>query len=484
MVQRCDDSHASPRERRLSSRAQQLEVEVEDPVEASSSLRHHRYAFARPTNYRRRRPVSEVHDDIVGGSASSLISPGSFVRIGQNAQAEVERGRGAVQIQHALLPRSQLAAAWKSGNDSCTRHRSPPPRARTKPAQIGRSASDRAPPAGLSPSADRLKIKRGVSDSPRKRRARDAVGYGTDVLALGRRSKWVENDSIVEEDPSAMSAAMTTTENETTAPHPGPSALAKLSAQRGWRSDDAVFAAPTVKRQVAVKPRLEMAQSPQSRRRPGPPPSPLRPTRTMTSASSSRNESACESDQAGLSGTAGQRSASGRMVNGMISVLRRASGSVQPYFKSDGPGGRGLSSPIDAQVGSGGQAGMTLGIDTASLPRPCEVAIDMTPALGIKADPCRSSAPAQQVLHQTLNSRSSSPWSPMMSSDEQFHDRPGSRGVERSGDDSRPGSRSGSGYMTEPVKVSFTDPGRRGSQPEVRVTSRPIQCPLPKRAVE
>jgi hypothetical protein len=155
-------SHASPRERRLSSRTQQLEVDVEDLSEApADSRRHHRYAFARPTNYRRRRPISEVHEEIIGGSASSLISPGSFVRIGgQEGQAEVERGRGAVQIQHALPPRPHNAvAAGKSGNDSCTRHRSPPPRARTKPAQLGRSASERSnwnvPPAGQSPSAGR-----------------------------------------------------------------------------------------------------------------------------------------------------------------------------------------------------------------------------------------------------------------------------------------------------------------------------------------
>ena len=340
------------------------------------------------------------------------------------------------------------------------------------------------PPAGLSPSAGRLKIKRGVSDSPRKRRAKE-VGYGTDVLALGRRSKPIPDDSIVEEDPSAMSAAMTTTENETTPIHPGPSALAKLSAQRGWRSDDAVFAAPTVKRQVAVKPRLETQQMSQPRRRPGPPPSPLRPTRTMTSASSSRNESACESDQTGLSGAgvgAGHRSASERMVNGMINVLRRASGSVQPFFKTEGQGERDVYSPVSPDAGTsfGTQGGMTLGLDTASLPRPCEVAIDMTPALGIKAGPGRSSAPAQQVLHQTLNSRASSPWSPLMSSDETA---PGPRSARGTPEHHQEDGRSVSGYMTEPVKLSFAEPGRRGSQPEVRVTSRPIQCPLPKRGL-
>lgn len=496
-------SHASPRERRLSSRTQQLEVDVEDVSETpADARRHHRYAFARPTNYRRRRPISEVHEEIIGGSASSLISPGSFVRIGgQEGQAEVERGRGAVQIQHALPPRTHNAvAAGKSGNDSCTRHRSPPPRARTKPAQLGRSASERSnwnvPPAGQSPSAGRLKIKRGVSDSPRKRRAKE-VGYGTDVLALGQRSRRADNDSIVEEDPSAMSAALTGTENETTTgPHPGPSALAKLSALRGWRSDDAVFAVPTVKREPPVKPRLDaqqMRQPQPPRRRPGPPPSPLRPTRTMTSASSSRNESACESDQTGFSGTigtgGGHRSASERMVNGMISVLRRASGSVQPFFKTEGTGmsmggGREVSSPIspDANVNSGS---MSLGLDTASLPRPCEVAIDMTPALGIKAGPApgRSSAPAQQVLHQTLNSRASSPWSPLMSPDE--HGTNGGltapAAVEHRQAHGQATS-TASGYMTEPPKVSLADPGRRGSQPEVKVTSRPIQCPLRKRA--
>jgi hypothetical protein len=347
------------------------------------------------------------------------------------------------------------------------------------------------PPAGQSPSAGRLKIKRGVSDSPRKRRARE-LGYGTDVLALGKRSRRADNDAIVEEDPSAVSTAMTATENEmttTTGAHLGPSALAKLSALRGWRSDDAVFAVPTVKREVAVKSRLDAQQQQQSsqqlpsRRRPGPPPSPLRPTRTMTSASSSRNESACESDQTGLSGavgTGGHRSASERMVNGMISVLRRASGTVQPFFKTEG--GREVNSPIspDVATGASSQGGMSLGLDTASSPRPCQVAIDMTPALGIK--PGRSSAPAQQVLHQTLNSRSSSPWSPLLSSDEQQaqhasgHARP-----EHAPEYTYRHAESTSGYMTEPVKVSFADPGRRGSQPEVRVTSRPIQCPLPKR---
>lgn len=490
-----DVSHASPRERRLSSQTQQLVVDVEDMSEAPADFRrHHRYAFARPTNYRRRRPISEVHEEIIGGSASSLISPGSFVRIGgQEGRAEVERGRGAVQIQHALPPRPHNAvAAGKSGNDSCTRHRSPPPRARTKLAQLGRSASERSnwnvPPAGQSPSAGRLKIKRGVSDSPRKRRAKE-VGYGTDVLALGQRSRRADNDSIVEEDPSAMSAALTGTENETTTgPHPGPSALAKLSALRGWRSDDAVFAVPTVKREPPIKPRLDARQAHQPqppRRRPGPPPSPLRPTRTMTSASSSRNESACESDQTGFSGTigtgGGHRSASERMVNGMISVLRRASGTVQPFFKTDG---RDLSSPMspDANINFGS---VSFGLDTASLPRPCEVAIDMTPALGIKAGPApgRSSAPAQQVLHQTLNSRASSPWSPLMSSDEHGTNGEPSTAppvveLRHAHGQATPTS----GYMTEPTKVSLVDPGRRGSQPEVRVTSRPIQCPLRKRA--
>jgi hypothetical protein len=208
----------------------------------------------------------------------------------------------------------------------------------------------------------------------------------------------------------------------------------------------------------------------------------------MTSASSSRNESACESDQTGFSGTigtgGGHRSASERMVNGMISVLRRASGSVQPFFKTEGPGmgmgGREVSSPIspDANVSIGS---VSLGLDTASLPRPCEVAIDMTPALGIKAGPApgRSSAPAQQVLHQTLNSRASSPWSPLMSPDEH-----GSNGEHPAAVEHRhaQATSTASGYMTEPTKVSFADPGRRGSQPEVRITSRPIQCPLRKRA--
>jgi hypothetical protein len=441
----------------------ELDVEVE-----STSLRpRQKYSFARPTNYRRRRPVSDVMEEIIGGSASSLIAPSSYVRIQQEStDTKVERGRGSVQIQHARPPRAtRVMSNAKSGTESCTRHRSPPPRTRTKSnptqsTQLQRSASDRVGgmtavfPAEMSPSAGRLKIKRGVSDSPRKRRAREG-----EILALGRRKR-------DEDERLANSAVCTTTESEAPAPEPrfGPG---NLSALRGWRSDDAVFAVPTVRRHpppittnhLSTTPTMMYAERPLT------PLSPLKKTRWEASNPSSRAESACESDQTGFTG---HRSASERVVNGMISVLRRASETVQPFFRAETPLGEPFST--DRPIGSG--------LETPSFAsRPCEVAIDMTPALGLKSDYGKTSAPVEQVLHQTLVSGSYAFPSVLANNESTLHTN--RSGYATEGNLSRHVSY-GKEELPKPRRASRGDAHAPTGTAE-RSTSRPIQCPLPKR---
>jgi len=447
-------SHASPNEDTTTpKRRSQLEVDVED------SASGHRYAFARPTNYRRRRPVSEVVEEIVGGSASSLINPESFVRI-EESEAQVERGRGAVQIQHPAPTRSYHNA--RSGNESCTRHRSPPPRTRSDATALSRSSSDRTshaviPPAGLSPSAGRLNLKRGQEGSDRKRRTRKGEMRKTDVLALGGKgSRRTKAQRMIGDDLGTTSTANMTTDNEL-ARHPGPSALSKMSALRGWRSDDAVFAVPTVRR---ANPALHVTTLAHRAHSGVPPGVSERSYRTTPTTSSSRNESACESDQPGLG--AGYRSASERVVHGMVGVLRRASETVQPLLRGDSY----IKTPLSPSTSAGGPGQNNIfGLESASLSRPCAVAIDMTPATGIKAGPARSTTPAHQILHQTLNSRACSPWSPIS-------------------DEAQPSqSYIGAGYPFELPKSGSGEISRRSScQSEVRITSRPIQCPMRKQA--
>ena len=372
----------------------------------------------------------------------------------EESEAQVERGRGAVQIQHPAPTRTYHNA--RSGNDSCTRHRSPPPRTRSDATALGRSSSERTshaaiPPAGLSPSAGRLNIKRGQVGTDRKRRTRKGEFRKTDVLALGGKgSRRTKAQRIIGDDLGTTSTANMTTDNEL-AQHPGPSALSKMSALRGWRSDDAVFAVPTVKRANPALQVTTLAHRAQLSER---------SYRTTPTTSSSRNESACESDQPGLG--AGYRSASERVVNGMVGVLRRASETVQPLLRGDSY----IKTPLSPSTSGGGPGQNNIfGLESASLSRPCAVAIDMTPATGIKAGPARSTTPAHQILHQTLNSRASSPWSPM--ADEAHASQ----------------SYIGAGYPFEIPKSGSGEVSRRSScQSEARVTSRPIQCPMRKQA--
>jgi hypothetical protein len=280
----------------------------------------------------------------------------------------------------------------------------------------------------------------------------------TDVLALGGKgSRRTKAQRIIGDDLGTTSTANMTTDNEL-ARHPGPSALSKMSALRGWRSDDAVFAVPTVRR---ANPALRVTTP--AHRAPSALPHGLSERggqRTTPTTSSSRNESACESDQPGLA--AGYRSASERVVNGMVGVLRRASETVQPLLRGDSY----IKTPLSPSTSAGGPGQTNLfGLESASLSRPCAVAIDTTPATGIKAGPARSTTPAHQILHQTLNSRASSPWSPIL-------------------DEAQPSqSYIGAGYPFEQPKSGSGEVSRRSScQSEVRVTSRPIQCPMRKQA--
>lgn len=389
-----------------------LHVALEDD-DVDGEIVSSSYAFARPTNYRRRRPVSDVTDDIVGGSASSLILPSASFRA-QAEDSQVERGKGQVQIQHALLPRGRMQKA-KSGTESCTRHCSPPPRTRSK---VMRSASEMMgksmiPPAGSSPSAVRLKFKRGVSDSPRKRRTGE-------ILALGRKS--IQEDDVnthaaTEVDLPKKDEVLSTS-----------TVACKLSALRGWRSDDAFFAYP-------IKREIELGSTPTRTSRCLTPLSPIKIRQT------SRGD--YESDTAGFSTTSG--------IHGAIQAIRRPS-SVKPFLNGESS----VDSPIAIP-------------DDDRAMRTCENAVDMTPAMGTTQI---DSTPISEMLVQLSKSQV---W-PDVGQDE------------RDGGRKQPGYQTEDPVQqlnrSREVQVETRhEQGRRVSQPEITVVgrSKPIQCPAPRR---
>lgn len=216
------------------------------------------FAFARPTNYRRRRPASIVSaDGIVGGSASSLIAPGpsaSFVKI--DPQERLHRGRGAVQI---LDP---IPQGGEKQQDTLTRHCSPPPahrsRSSSRSVAPASAALARPPRPDLSPSAIRMQVRRGYSDSPRKRKQR-ANAVARQMNLFGGRSKaaLTTDDDVRSFTASAVGRQVAgpsrldhTTEDEVLAPRRA--VQRELQATRGWRSDDALFAVPMVRRYPTV----------------------------------------------------------------------------------------------------------------------------------------------------------------------------------------------------------------------------------------
>ncbi|KAJ9104676.1 hypothetical protein QFC21_002174 [Naganishia friedmannii] len=405
------------------------------------------FAFARPTNYRRRRPASVVSND--GGLASPGSSPfvagagtivpaaasTSFVKIDPHERV-VHRGHGAVQIVDAIPPSPQSRGTTTAGGggayadgrprqkpkraNTLTRHCSPPPAPAghtTALPPTSNSTIPRAPPAELSPSAIRMQVRRGVSDSPSKKKLRARQQgmnlFGPNSTALVRAALMTDDDdeeghANLAPRETAMVVTATTTEDEAgLEARRTPGSRTELTATRGWRSDDALFAVPTVRRRY---PNISVRTT--SNRSPGPPP-------LVTGESRSRKasvvslvvqptflSSAPPSDVEHPAG-AGRRG-SESVVDSARYVLRRTSEKVTQPFSlrasstmtsphvhdadlphSSGPPPNGLLSPIEP----------SLSLFSAS--SPCPPAIDDTPALALAAS-FLPTTPVDQLLHEKL----------------------------------------------------------------------------------
>lgn len=322
--------------------------------------------------------------------------------------------------------------------------------ARTKSMNERASRKDTiAPPAGLSPSAGRLKLKRGVSDPPRQRRRSQP-----EAAVFGLKSRHSNPTSAQSSRPNTaetLSDARSTSTRVTGAHEP-----VKLSSLRGWRSDDAIFAVPTV-------------------RRPRNPTCPLvRPVRSATQIIS--NDS---SSNHGVVPTCSDS------LNGIHSGARRASETLATLhtnprcsptpLRSSEPR-RGAQTETESTESiiprRHHKRSNTTGFDTSSPGEPCQTAIDRTPALAFKAGPSCPPAPAEQMLHLTLAS-SDSPFEP--SQHDTHHPlAQGGPTIYPHPNTLRP--------TKKPTPFEFD---RAKTTCEARPVdlspSRPIQCPLPKR---
>ncbi|GHJ84524.1 hypothetical protein NliqN6_0926 [Naganishia liquefaciens] len=340
-------------------------------ISSIASPQNPSFAFARPTNYRRRRPASLASDGGagtgVGGSISSLLAVGgaSFVKI--DPAERIHRGRGAVQILDPIPQGARTRRNTGTETDTCTRHCSPPPamdRSRSSsrgipPAVSGIGHVMKPPRADLSPSAIRMQARRGNGD-PRKRKQRDTVAQLNLFGPSGRVARALTTDDDLGD------RRLDTTEDEF--------ALgARRELTRGWRSDDALFAVPMVRRYpTAVAQYL--------------PPDTGSGKNSVISvvkypATSSVPPSDMEQLEAFSDGLVNPQQAIRRASDKIVS-RRVSTCSAQPI-------NNGLLSPTEPIIAHFG----------ASVP--CPPAVDDTPALASGTSFCPST-PVDQILHETL----------------------------------------------------------------------------------
>ncbi len=259
------------------------------------------FPFARPTNYRRRhRATSAVSSNqgdghIIGGSVTSLV--GSFVLIDPTNQQNdnIHRGRGLVQIVDPVSDHKN-ATKMPMLKESCSRHCSPPPTSSVQPGRRSRSPSatnikhsilslTAAPKAGSSPSACRLKAKRDLG-KPRKvvepSRGRTAKGS-----PMPKRMVMTDVDKWELDGDSTSDAPLTgrATDSEVLSTRTRAADIIDLSAKR----------------------QLPSATLPQ---------------------------------QLALTGQHAPANTAGHVVDGMITAIRRASISVNPFRRSTSVEGR------------------------------------------------------------------------------------------------------------------------------------------------
>lgn len=416
------------------------------------------FAFARPTNYRRRRPASVVSTEggvvspgtsFVAG-AGGMMSPAavstSFVKIDPHERI-VHRGRGVVQIVDAIPPSQQVTGTASSTaangrprqkpkrTNTLTRHCSPPPApaehasAHTTATTTTTTSSTipRAPPAELSPSAIRMQVRRGVSDSPRKKKMRARQQgmnlFGPNSNALVRAALMTDDDdeehvygtgqSLAPREQAVVPAA-TTTEDEAGIKARASASRTELMATRGWRSDDALFAVPTVRRKY---PNISVRTT--ANKSPGPPSSATAMSTATTEEPRSRKasvvslvvpptflSSAPPSDVEHSVAT--DRRGSASVVEGGRHVFRRASEKVgQPFARR---ASYAITSPhphdADLPLSSGLPPSSLLSpiepsLSLFSASSPCPPAIDDTPALASAAS-FLPTTPVDQLLHEKL----------------------------------------------------------------------------------
>lgn len=344
-----------------------------------------RFPFARPTNYRRRR--ADTVEDLIHGSATSLIAPTSFVRIDTDRSPEHVKGKGHINFKATEMPTGVRRGRSPGGSESCTRHRSPPPSQARQAFKIrGKAASDICPPAGMSPSAGKMQMRRGVSDPPSKRKGRETGP--NQVFALKSAKMGVPRS----EEDAALSSPLSKGKATLT---PVPSDVGETSAAGGWRSDDALFAVPTVQRKASIPDHPAQTSIIAPKPRFARPPTPLSPMRSDKSRSnpSSRPLSPYESDYPGQSGN---KSASEKIVGGVLSVSRRVSETIAHPF------GKAEALPPSEPLLSASIPEKTVGLGPIQPSKTCRVAVDTTPAIAGSMTTSQPEAPIQRVLHDKL----------------------------------------------------------------------------------
>lgn len=301
-----------------------------------------------------------------GGSISSLLAGSSFVKI--DPTERLHRGRGAVQILDPI-PQGGRAAGRKAGTetDTCTRHCSPPPakdRSRSSsrsvpPAVSGISHTLRPPRADLSPSAIRMQARRGNSDPRKRRQQRDNASAMNLFGPNGRVARALTTDDDLAD------RRLDTTEDEFAALE------ARRSMTRGWRSDDALFAVPMVRRYPAAAARYLPPDS-------GSRKNSLKSLTKFPTTASSATPSDAEHVEPLSDGPVDARH-----------VVRRASEKAPRRASTCSAPPNGLLSPTEPTIAYFG----------ASVP--CPPAVDDTPALASGTSFCPST-PVDQILHETL----------------------------------------------------------------------------------
>lgn len=202
-----------------------------------------------------------------------------------------------------------------------------------------------------------MQVRRGYSDSPRKRKARaDAVMRQTNLFGAGRAAMTTDDD-VRRCEVSAVGRVVRvdTTEDEVHVRR----GVRELQATRGWRSDDALFAVPMVRRYPSAAAHSVTVGSRKSSVVTG---------TVVSSATASDAEHGQTMDRS--------------VYEGIRPISRRPSEKAHATVN-------GLLSPTEPSIGY------------FTAPAPCPPAVDDTPALASGAS-VLPSTPVDQLLHEKL----------------------------------------------------------------------------------